>query len=333
MKTFEVDDEVIIGSEKAYTKYTSYGNDHEIWITPRDATEPKCVAIISGDDGTVVTAPSKITARVNKTVAEIGETPTSVADKVKSFFNFGQKDTLGFAAGFECSYDESTEEFVSLVASRVKYTYDHPPTLADPIEMPYETIAFLTGTDFSLMKKLYMTSNGQSYDSKTEYMFNYTLKAPTIMFDGTLTNVYTKAEVDAKIPDIDSSSIIQTTTIEGYDPNMIGCFCMTTNAQNSSNSPIVKVKRCDAFDSNMAKLVIGIIVAENKVITHGPVFCRMFDSSDPFQVGDTLVPNYDGNMAATEDELETIIKAGMPRVKITSLDSKTTTYLLTCFIH
>jgi hypothetical protein len=51
-----------------------------------------------------------------------------------------------------------------------------------------------------------MTLEGETYRSITEYMYNYTLKAPTITFDGVLTNVYTKsevytkAEVDAKIP-------------------------------------------------------------------------------------------------------------------------------------
>jgi hypothetical protein len=91
---------------------------------------------------------------------------------------------------------------VARVGTRLKYMFGRSVTdgVEDSVQDPYETISYKITDDYTPITNLCITTEGTTTTQKTEHMFGYTLKAPSITFEGTLTNVYTKAEVDAKIP-------------------------------------------------------------------------------------------------------------------------------------
>jgi hypothetical protein len=162
-----------------------------------------------------------------------------------------------------------------------------------------------------------------SYQTNASMMLNLgNIDGSTIRYDNNTHQLFTAP-----------SSIIQTTSIQNYQESMIGTFCMSDGHQVNDDSPMVKVYQCPFFSDLVAKAIVGIIVGSTQVITHGPVFCRPFELSDPFSLGDILIPYVDGCQVATTEQCAIVISSGMPRVRIMSKDKLTSHGLLTCFIN
>jgi hypothetical protein len=127
----------------------------------------------------------------------------------------------------------------------------------------------------------------------------------------------------------DTSQVIQTTTISDYHQ---GCFCQANGADVDPDNPMVNVEWCQIFTIGTAKQMVGIMVAENKVVTHGPVFCKPFGPSESFAQGDLLVPQLDGcRPVATDQEAGIVVDSGMPRVRVMSTQLENG--MLRCFIN
>jgi hypothetical protein len=137
-----------------------------------------------------------------------------------------------------------------------------------------------------------------------------------------------------------SPNITQTTTIQNYDPDMIGCFCQTAYMLNDpeGDSPIVKVVKSTSFDITTCRKIIGIISGPNTVVTHGPVFVRLGESYDGTKhaIGKLVVPTTGGVRGATPDDELIIRNSFMPRVRITDQSfvwGYSSTARVTCFIN
>jgi hypothetical protein len=172
---------------------------------------------------------------------------------------------------------------------------------------------------------------------------------------GNDSNIYTKTDIDDKLGEVLSqsnldesslvydqvthkicaSSIIQTVyPIPNFNDSYIGRFARNSEGQVTLDSPMCYVDICYGdLNTNSYGFIMGIIAAQDKIITHGPAFLRIGDTPmNNFQEGVLLTPTELGCKPASQSERTDLMYSGCPRVRVITIDLLSQG-LVGCFIN
>jgi hypothetical protein len=129
----------------------------------------------------------------------------------------------------------------------------------------------------------------------------------------------TGIKTNANIQFDDSTTITHKTDVSSPEK---GRFCeMTGEIYDYPNGIdttdcICKVK----LATEISNRIVGIITADDKFASHGDVLV-IVDEEYEYELGDLLVPTQTGSRPATADEKMTIMLNGLPRVRVSSINT------------